>query len=265
MDGGAIANIRHHFLFSLGTQYDFGLHSANGQGAYGAATDLMPSPGSEQLIANGSVASETLATGTPLVTDLSYGQIAGPIQVPPGDYDLGIFPAGAGGTPVASTHTPVLEPGQEYLAIASGFLAPNAGEAAFDVLYFADQADTTDVHAARLRAVHASPDAPAVDISPVDNSGAIVAPVLVEAISFGDADAAAGRSVPAATLAIGVAAAGSATPVATYDVTTSPGLRAFVVAAGSLGGGVGRAPFGLWAVDTSAAAWTVASIPLANH
>jgi hypothetical protein len=55
-----------------------------------------------------------------------------------------------------------------------------------------------------------------------------------------------------------VAATGQPSPVATFDVTTSAGLRAFAVAAGSLAGS--GESFRLVLVVTSVFPWTSAEI-----
>ncbi|UCH83242.1 MAG: hypothetical protein JSW50_12365, partial [Candidatus Latescibacterota bacterium] len=56
----------------------------------------------------------------------------------------------------------------------------------------------------------------------------------------------------------GVAPTGSTTPVATFSISTAAGLRAYAVAAGSLGG-TGES-FRLIVVDTSMFPWTAAEV-----
>jgi hypothetical protein len=108
-----------------------------------------------------------------------------------------------------------------------------------------------------VRAVHASPDAPAVDIGTV--AGNVLTPVPdYTNVPFGVASTAAGTSLPVIQLLIGVAPTGSTAPLVTFDVTTAVGLRAFAVAAGSLQGtGEG---FRLLLVDTTNYPWGVATI-----
>jgi hypothetical protein len=203
-----------------------------------------------------------------VVGDLSFGQLSAPLQLPPAadeTYSLEIFAAGTtgSGAPVSTLHAPAIEAGSEYMLVATGFLAPQGGEAAFEVISFADGFATDDPHAARLRVIHASPDAPAVDVSTV--SGLVLdRPALVEQLSFGTADDGAGLGVPVAQLTVGVGAAGATNALAAFDLATAPGQRALVVAAGSLGAAAGRQPFRLIAIDTSAPVWTAASLPAAH-
>ncbi|MBE7451995.1 MAG: DUF4397 domain-containing protein [Kofleriaceae bacterium] len=193
-----------------------------------------------------------------LIGDLGYGELRG-VQVPPGSYELDFYAAGsAPGTPAASAQVPGLAAGQRYLAVATGFLAPGSGEPGFQLIAVADEL-AIDASGARLGAIHASPDAPAVDIATA--TGQVMdSPALVAGLAFGAAAAGAGLEVPAASLRVGVAAAGQSTAVATFDVTTVDGLRAFAVATGALAPAAGRQPFRLTIVDTSASPWTATAI-----
>ncbi len=115
---------------------------------------------------------------------------------------------------------------------------------------FAENLDLTDATKTYFDVVHASPDAPAVDVGPV-TGGAIAQPALLPNLAFGK-DVVTPGLAPA-TLSLGVAAHTSpatTAPIETFGVTTTAGGRAFVVAAGSLGGVNGH-PFELIAIDTS--------------
>ena len=202
-----------------------------------------------------------------IIQNLAFGELSAPLQLAPaGDetYSLEIFAAGtaSAGTPVASTHAPAIEAGGEYLLVATGFLSPQGGEAAFEILAFADGFER-DPHAARLRVIHASPDAPEVDVSTVTGL-TLDRPALVEQLPFGSSDLDAGLSVPAAQLSVGVGAAGATDALAAFDLATAPGQRALVIAAGSLGAEVGRQPFRLIAIDTAAPVWAAAALPVAH-
>jgi hypothetical protein len=194
------------------------------------------------------------AGGAELVSNLSFGEISGAIQVPPASYTLSFRAAGSSAEAAAAT-TPALAAGERYLAIASGFLG-GTGDQAFTLLPFAD-AFALGTTSAQVRVIHASPDAPPVDVGTV--SGGTLTPVAdFTDLSYKEGSSASGTTLPVGTLPIGVAATGTTTPVASFTVGTSAGLRAFAVAAGSLTG-TGET-FRLVVVDTGAFPWTAAEV-----
>lgn len=194
------------------------------------------------------------AGGAELVNNLSFGEISGAIQVPPASYTLSFRATGSSAEAAAAT-TPVLAAGERYLAIASGFLG-GTGDQAFTLLPFAD-AFALDTTSPQVRVIHASPDAPPVDVGTV--SGGTLTPVAdFTNLAYKEGSSASGTTLPVGTLPIGVAATGTTTPVASFDVGTSAGLRAFAVAAGSLTG-TGET-FRLVVVDTGTFPWTAAEV-----
>jgi hypothetical protein len=193
------------------------------------------------------------AGGSMLVENIGFGDLSDPVQVPPGAYTLDFKATGTGGT-AASVTTPTLAAGSRYLAIASGYLA--SGSPAFQLLAY-DEMFSTAGSDPLVRVVHASPDAPAVDVGPV--SGSDITPIGdYTDLAFGDASPSAGTALPVGPLTVGVAATGTTTPVATFDVTTVAGLRAFAVAAGSLSG-PGES-FRLMLVDATQAPWAAVEV-----
>jgi hypothetical protein len=196
----------------------------------------------------------------PLVENLAFGEVSAPIQVPPADfYVLDFYAAGSGpGSPVASFQTPVLMAGGAYLAVAAGELAPEDAEEEFTLLAFEELFEATDL--SRIRAVHASGDAPAVNIGLVDEGTGDINPILFQDVSFGQASDATGLEAPIADLTIGVAAAPGTTPVFTFDVTTEAGLQAFAVAAGALAPDGEEEAFRLILVVASANPWVGAEV-----
>jgi hypothetical protein len=193
-----------------------------------------------------------------LADNLAFGQLSAAIQVPAGTYTLDFFPTSAGstrpgGSPAASFDTPDLMAGGAYLAVAAGELSAEGSEAAFTLIPAEEMFDATTM--ARVRAIHASGDAPAVDIGTVDAGTGDINAVVFGNVSFGDVSAAAGAEVPVATLTLGVAPTGAATPVATFDVTTSAGLQAFAVAAGALAPDGMEEAFRLILVVVSSGTW----------
>ncbi len=192
------------------------------------------------------------ADGAEVVTDLAFGQISAAREVWPGSYDLDFRATGSMDIAAAAA-TPYLEPGMSYLAVATGFLG---GTPAFQLLPVSD-GFTGDAADALVRVVHASPDAPAVDIGPVVE-GAVSAISDYTNLAFGQSSAALGTALPVGALTVGVAATGTSAPVAAFDVVTVEGLRAFAVACGSLAGtGEG---FRLILVLADGMAWSAAEV-----
>jgi hypothetical protein len=198
-------------------------------------------------------------TGTDrVIQNLSFGQLAGPLQVPPGDLNLRVFAAGANplGAPAAEPTLGNLQGGERYLAIATGYLAPPAGAKAFQVLSFAEGFALDDAQNTRARAVHACPNAPAVDIGPFAN-GAIT-PAIAN-LPFGSGTDRAGLPLPAPQVLLGVAPADADDGVlARFTTPTPAGARSFVVALGALGHST--RPLRLALVETSASPWRISHV-----
>lgn len=171
------------------------------------------------------------AMGGEVVAGLAFGELSQALTLWPGAYDLDFRAAGETAV-AASATTPYLEPDMTYLAIATGFLGGD--EPAFQLVPVTEEFAGMPADAL-VRVVHASPDAPAVDVGPLDE-GNVVAIDDYSDLAFGDSSPAPGTSLPLGSLTVGVAAAGEDTPVAAFELETAAGLRAYAVASGSLGG-----------------------------
>jgi hypothetical protein len=194
-----------------------------------------------------------------LVENIAFGELSGTVQVPPGTYTLDFYVTGTGtGSPTASFDTPDLMAGSAYLAVAAGELAPEGTEEAFTLLAFEELFDPTET--ARVRAIHASGDAPAVDIGTVDGGTGEIDVVLFQNLAWSESSDAIGLEAPVGDLTLGVAETGSTTPVATFDVTTSAGLQTFAVAAGALAPDGVEEAFRLILVVVSANPWVGAEV-----
>ncbi len=196
----------------------------------------------------------------PLALGLSFGQLSAGFRLAPRAQQINVWPAGIehGAAPAASATTPALVAGQRYLVVASGFLAPEAGEQPFGLIAAAVEFDRED-GAARLRLVHASPDAPAVDVGTLH--GDALGALLASDLSFGQATAGKGVSVSQTPVDLGVAATGSAALAARFNgVAIEPGARLFAIAAGALAPAAGRQSFRLMVVNATSTSWTVSSI-----
>lgn len=228
-------------------------------GPDGAIGFVKQNPGVYALHASPDAPAVDLFAGdVELADDLRFGKLSGSIQVPPGACNLDFFAHAQGGerpqgSPAASVTTPSLAAGEQYLAIATGFLA-NGGPK-FQLTAFQEGFALDDAANARIRVIHASPDAPAVDVGVAGQSS--ITPVVPN-LAFPDATDAPGLSLTPGTTPIGITPAGqSSTIVARFDVSKTPGLRAFAVAAGALDGSKG-APFRLLLVDTTKTPWASA-------
>ena len=187
--------------------------------------------------------------GSLLVNDLAFGQISAPLQVPPASYALD-FSQGA--TDYGSQTTPELAAGETYLAIASGFSVN--GPPAFQLLPYVEGFDDVPASSALVRGVHSSPDAPPVDIGIVD-MGFTPIPGWTN-VSFGDATAAEGTPLPAASpVTLGIAQTGMMTTLFEFTVTPVATTRLFAVAAGSVTGVGGSQTFRLILVNATSAPW----------
>lgn len=193
--------------------------------------------------------------------DVTFGELA-QIQLEPGTHTLDVFVATGGpslrpaSAPLASVTTPELDVGQAYLAVAAGelFTAPPT----FRLITVREQFELDD-DGARVRAVHGSADAPAIDLGLVEEPGEMAEPPLVSGLSFAESTDAAGLSVPAEPVTFGIAPVGSDVTAVEGELEIAPSERAFVIAAGSFAGG--ENPLELFVVDTGVLPWMVRALP----
>lgn len=201
-----------------------------------------------------------------LLADVPYGAMA-PIQVPPGEYTLDIYAAGSDcmGEPAASPMTPALAAGEQYLAVATGELAPEAGDPSFQLSAFAEAfpLDSSEDDAV-FRIIH-SASAPTVAVGLVDEGGEMQgADLLTTSLSWPDINTR-DLVVPGGDYAVGVAAAGPMpplTPLAVFDVPAAAGFRGFVMATGALAPENDESPFELIAIVTGPGPWVALPIPV---
>jgi hypothetical protein len=197
-----------------------------------------------------------------IASDIAFGELSSVIQVPPGTYDVDIFGATAGstrpaGSPAFTVNDLTVAAGDRVLAVAKGYLAPGAGEAAFGVQPYAD-GFAADADSARVVAVHASGDAPPVDVGV--SSACKISSVVFGDVAYGEASAAAGLELPGATYTLGVAGVGSTSALVEFPVTVAAGTRLWAVAGGAFSP-VGEQPgFQILAVNAGVWPYTVASV-----
>lgn len=167
---------------------------------------------------------DVLVNGNVAVADLAFGDVTGYLEVPAGEYDVAINVAGTSTTVFSATIELAAE---DYTAAAIGNLEPEGDEPGFTVDIFTDKLGVLDSGDGRVRAYHASPDAPAVDVAVADANDE-PAIYLAQDLSFGSAGP--NVEVAAGTYPVAVYPAGSSTPVfGPVDVTIREGevLTAF--------------------------------------
>ncbi len=99
--------------------------------------------------------------GTLAVPNLAFGQVSDYLALSPGSHRLRIFPAGTGGqgSEVLNASLEDLGAGQDYTAVVLDRLEH------VHALMLHDSTEAPAAGRAKVRAVHASPDAPAVDVA----------------------------------------------------------------------------------------------------
>jgi hypothetical protein len=177
-----------------------------------------------------------------LISNLSFGNVTAlPIRVAAGDYTLDFRAAGAAAdsAPAASAGTGSLAAGRTYIAIATGFLA-DEGASAFKLVAVTLAPQPTN--GATVQAVHASPDAPAVDIQNNENID------LLANASYGQSALVTGGELAAGNYPLNIAGGGTSSPLLFFTVDLAALNRYVVIAAGSFEDRAGSQPFGLWAL-----------------
>ncbi len=176
-----------------------------------------------------------------------------PLEVPAGTYDLDVTAAGESNPVYSATVT--LNSSSKGLVIASGLLQPAPGEPAFGLFLVPPSGadfmplDTLVRSKQKIQIVHASPDAPAVDIFINGNPVAAVSNLKFKeatgVVNIGDLNV-----VRCGKVNVSIAPAGAGISQAVYNQTlefTSSDATAYVVASGLLAGGAN--PFDLFVTE----------------
>lgn len=135
-------------------------------------------------------------------SNLSFRQASPYVSVPAGTYNAKIVPTGLLSPVVFDGNIPLAD-NTSYTVAASGLLGGSGAQAFTPRIYIDD--NTLDAANARLRFIHLSPDAPAVDI------GLIGGGVLFSNVSYGNSGGY--ISVPGGTYDLEVRLAGTSTSV----------------------------------------------------
>jgi hypothetical protein len=107
--------------------------------------------------------------GSEAVSDLAFNEITGYVALAAGSHAIKVYPASANGsgTPVIDVPSLAVEAGKDYTIAAVGLLAD------IEPLVLADNNAAPAAGQAHLRVVHASPDAPNVDVF-AEGAGVVV-------------------------------------------------------------------------------------------
>jgi hypothetical protein len=122
---------------------------------------------------------DVYADGSAVLEDVAFGAVSDYLDVPAGDRQLRITPAGDAETTVFEGAVPV-EGGTAYTVAAVGEVGDMADQP-FEPLVLTDDNSDPGDDTARVRLVHASPDAPAVDVTLASNGD-----TLFDGVAFGD-------------------------------------------------------------------------------
>lgn len=166
------------------------------------------------------------AGSDPTIAGLEFTDVTGYLEVPAGEYEVTITPAGSN-TAVPPTPVSLELAAEDYTVAAIGELSPEGSEPAFAPDVFADKLGVLGDGMGRVRVYHAVPDAPAVDVRVVGG------PTLASGLTFGNAGP--NVEVPAGTYPVAVYPAGGSDPVfGPVDVTVRAGEVLTVFAEGNL-------------------------------
>jgi hypothetical protein len=122
---------------------------------------------------------DVYADGSAVLEDVAFGAVSDYLEVPAGDRQLRITPAGDAETTVFEGAVPV-EDGSDYTVAAAGEVGDMADQP-FEPLVLEDDNSDPGDDTARVRLVHASPDAPAVDVTLAADGSA-----LFDGVAFGE-------------------------------------------------------------------------------
>lgn len=168
--------------------------------------------------------------------DVSFTEVLGPVEVPAGDYQVRVTPAGDQAAVIFDSGTVNLVAGADLLIAAVANTGAGTAPISLVVLDTGGSSEILDVSTpADVRVVHASPDAPAVDVIVNDD---FMTPVIT-GLTYQDVAPAANDylSVPAASYNFKVTAAGNPGVVAIdFDAALDAGSRYSVLATGLLTG-----------------------------
>jgi hypothetical protein len=122
---------------------------------------------------------DVYADGSAVLEDVAFGAVSDYLEVPAGDRQVRITPAGDAETAVFEGAVPVAAD-TDYTVAAVGEVSED-GDQPFEPLVLEDDNSDPEDGMARVRLVHASPDAPAVDVT----TGGGMGNTLFDGVEYG--------------------------------------------------------------------------------
>ena len=173
-----------------------------------------------------------------VLADVPFTAVSGYLELAAGTYEVTIAAASDAESPdeadVVAFQGEVTLAGEDYTVAAIGELSPDVSDEPFRPAIFRDVLGVLEAGTGRVRVVHASPDAPAVDVRVVDDDETVL--TLADGVTFGEASD--DVEVPAGTYPVAVFPAGGDAPVfGPDDVAVRDGEVLTVFAEGFLAGG----------------------------
>ncbi|WP_458208951.1 DUF4397 domain-containing protein [Haladaptatus sp. NG-SE-30] len=165
---------------------------------------------------------DVFVDGERVLESVEFKTVSDYLELKPGNHTVQVAPAGQGQGSAVIEEQVTLEANTDSTIAAAGTVDSP------ETYLFDDNNETQSGDQARLRVVHLSPDAPAVDIA-ADGD------VLIEGLEFGNASDYV--NVPAGSYSIEVRPAGENEAVATFDVTLDGGTVVSAFAVGLLEAG----------------------------
>jgi hypothetical protein len=159
---------------------------------------------------------DVYVNGNKTLSNVAFKAVSDYLSVPAGQYRFEVRPAGAAATDKAVIDaTATLAAGKDYTVAATGLLA-NIGPTVLE-----DDNAAPAAGKAKVKVVHASPDAPAVDVAVKGG------PVLIQNLAFGKASNT--LAVDAATYDLEVRAAGTTTVALALNGTNLEAGKVYTV------------------------------------
>jgi len=118
---------------------------------------------------------DVFVDGAAVLTNVAFPAISDYLSVPAGPHEIAVAPAGAGEAAAVITANPTLEAGMAYTVAAVGEVANIRAQ------IYNDNLAAPAAGKAHVRVIHASPDAPAVDVKVAGG------PTLISGLAFPNA------------------------------------------------------------------------------
>ncbi len=164
----------------------------------------------------------------PALTNVPFKAVSGYLKIPVGPHDIAIFPTGKTTNPAIELKNITLEK-KNYTIGAVGLLSGTGAQALKANVYVDDL--TTIAGKARVRVIHASPDAPAVDVGV---KGGTPAEAVVKGITFPNATGY--LELAPGSLPLEIRAAGASAAVFSFNTPSLAAGKVYTVfAVGRLG------------------------------